>query len=76
MYHTDEAPTSTSTFDNQERKNVDLKNKRCNGDNFAITQAAKKTKNRYQNIRPKKINLVGHNSNRITNFLYHDTKKC
>ena len=76
MYHTEEAPTSTSTstFDNQERKNADLRNKRCNGDNFAILQAAKKTKNRHQNIRPKEMNAVSHNSNRITNFLYHDTK--
>ena len=80
MYHTDEPPTSTSTststFDNQERRNSDLKNKRFNGDNLATTQAAKKTKSRHQNVRPKEMNLVGHNSNRITNFLYHDTKKC
>jgi impB/mucB/samB family C-terminal domain len=77
MYHIDEAPTSTSNFDYQERKNVSLKNKRFNGDdNFAISQAAKKTKNRHQNIRPKEVNVVGNNSNRITNFLYHDTKKC
>ena len=87
--HNEKAPLTTSTstsafnqsIESQEHKNSGLKNKQVDGEYSSLdknyTQTAKKTKNRHQNIRPKEFNsLVGHNSNRITNFLYHNTKKC
>ena len=76
---------SSSAFnqpmESQEHKNTVLKNKRIDGEysssDKTYMQTVKKTKNNHQNIRSKEFNsLVGHNSNRITNFLYHNTKKC